>query len=61
MVIGFFSVNFCILAIKKNYMQMKKGLFGFLGEILPYLQGKSLEVVMLRYCIHKIYQYKTRF
>jgi hypothetical protein len=42
MVIGFFSVNFCIVAIKKNYMQMKKGLFGIFGANFAIFAGEII-------------------
>jgi hypothetical protein len=42
------------VAVKNNYMQMEQGSFwDFLGQFLPYLQGKLLKLVMLREYIIK--------
>jgi hypothetical protein len=46
---------------KKLHANETKVFLGFFGQILPYLQGKLLKVVMLRYYIHKSHQYKTGF
>jgi len=62
MLTGFFWVNFCIVAVKNNYMQMKQGSFwDFLGQFLPYLQGKLLKLVMLREYIIKHINKKQDF
>jgi len=45
---------------KKNQMQ-HRFFWGFFGKFSPYFQGKLLKVAMLRYYIHKSYQYKIRF
>jgi hypothetical protein len=50
------------VAVKRNYMQMKQSSFwDFLGQFLPYLQGKLLKLVMLREYIIKHINKKQDF